>query len=114
MAGTSPAMTGYRGATQGSTHGLRHLRPSRPSRRAAAAILRGAAAADRALRPGGLLLVSSRRASLDAARHGALAQRLPRRGRAAHQAAALRPDGLRAAALSSAAPDRGDLHARPD
>ena len=39
-------------------------------------------------------------------------ERVPRRRRPAHQAPAFRADGLCAAALPSAAHDRGDLHAR--
>src|SRR5215467_8814397 len=99
---------------EGKTHGIRRFRPSRPLRRAALRLVRGAAQADRALRFRRLLRLSPRRASRDAARHNALAQRLPCGGGAAHQAVAVRPDGLRAAALSSAAAARGDLHARPD
>src|SRR5580692_10900374 len=48
------------------------------------------------------------------ARHGAVAEYLPRRRRAAHQAAALRAAGVRAAALSPGAADCRNLHARPD
>ncbi len=54
------------------------------------------------------------RSTTDAARHGAVAEHFSRRTGAAHPAAAFRSDGLRGAALSSAAADRGNLHARPD
>ena len=62
----------------------------------------------------GLSRLSPGRASCHAARHGALAQRVPGRGGAAHQDAALRAAGLHGQPLSSAAADRRDLHARPD
>ena len=82
--------------------------------RAAAGFLRGSPEDRRGVRPRRILRLSSRRASFDAARHGAVAERLSRRGGAAHAPAALRPAGLRAAALSSGAADFGNLHARPD
>ena len=54
------------------------------------------------------------RSTLDAARHGAVAERIPLFGGATNAQAALRPAGLCAAALSSAAADRRNLHARSD
>ena len=66
------------------------------------------------VRPARLLLLSGRRASFDATRHGALPERVPFRRRAAHQAAQFRPAGLHAAALSPDPADRGNLHARSD
>src|SRR6266540_2959652 len=66
----------------------------------------------RGLRSRRVLRVSSRRTPLDAARHGALAERFPcRRGRA-HDAPALRTPGLADAAPPSPAADRRNLHAR--
>src|SRR5580692_8944898 len=97
-----------------SEYGIRRLRPSRSHRAKAAGFLRGPSENRRSLRPRRLLRLSYRRASFDAARHGAVAERLPRRGGAAYQAAALRSAGLRAAAVPSAAADCGNLHARPD
>ena len=91
---------------------IRHLRPPRPQRPAARRLLRGAAEGHRGVRPRRLLRLSRRRAPFHAARHGALAQRVPLRDRAAHQAAALRHLRLCAAGASSAAHDRGNLHAR--
>ncbi len=76
--------------------------------------LRGPPQDRRSLRSRRLLRLSPGRASCDAARHGAVAERVSRRAGAAHAAAALRTDGVRGAALSSAAADRGNLHARPD
>ena len=76
-------------------------------------VLRGSPADRGGLRSRRLLRLSSRRASLDAARHGAVAERVPVGGRAAHPPAAVRPAGLGDAAASSAAADRGNLHARP-
>ena len=61
-----------------------------------------------------LLDLSRRRAPRDAARPCRLARRLSRRGRATHEEAPLRPAGLHAAALPSAAAHRRNLHARPD
>ena len=80
---------------------------------AAARLLRGPPADRRSLRPRRLLRLSRRRAPCDAARHGALAQRFLSASRSAPETA-LRPAGLYAAALSPAAADRGNLHARPD
>ena len=76
--------------------------------------LREPAAADRGLRPRGIAHLSPRRAPCHAARHGALAQRVPGRRGPAHAAAALRAAGLHAVAAPSPARRRGDLHARPD
>ena len=90
------------------------IRPSRCFRRAAARLLRGPPQARRAVRPARLLLLSRRRASFDAARHGALPERVSLRRRAAHRPAQFRPAGLHAAALSPDPADRGNLHARPD
>ena len=81
---------------------------------AAQGLLRGPAEADRGLRPRRHLRLSLRRASFDAARHGAVAERLSLGRRAAHQAAAVRAAGLHAGALPSAAARRRNLHARPD
>ena len=66
------------------------------------------------LRPRGLYALSLRRASLHAARHVALPERVSFRRRPAHQAASLRPAGLHTGALPSAAACRRNLHARPD
>src|SRR5215472_12142132 len=59
-------------------------------------------------------MATYRRAPLDAARLRPLARAVSRGGSAAHQDAALRPPRLSLAVLSSAAPDRGNLHARSD
>ena len=93
---------------------IRSLRPRRPQRAAARRVLRGPVQADRSLRPRRLLRLSLRRAPFHAARHGALAQRVSFVGGAAHQEAPLRPAGLHAGALPSAAARRRNLHARPD
>ena len=76
--------------------------------------LRGPPQADRGLRPRRHLRLPLRRASFDAARHGAVAERVSVRGRPAHQEALVRPAGLHAGALPSAAARRRNLHARPD
>src|SRR3984957_11907563 len=78
----------------GETNEVRRLRPHGPRRVRPRPAIRRAAAADRALRAGGLPRLSPGRASCDAARHGTLAQRIPGRGGAAHPDAALRPAGL--------------------
>ena len=94
--------------------GVRDFRSRRSPRSAAQRFLRGPLQADRGLRPRRHLRLSLRRAPFDAARHGAVAERVSRRDRPAHQAAALRPAGLHARALPSAAAGGRDLHARPD
>ena len=92
--------------------GIRHFRSPRPQRPAARRLLRGAAEGHRGVRPRRLLRLSRRRAPLHAARHGAVAERVPLGDRAAHQAAALRHLRLCAADPSSAADAGGNLHAR--
>src|SRR5439155_27200784 len=76
--------------------------------------LRGAAEADRGLRPGRVLRLPSRRAPRDPTWLCPLPRGFLGRGRTADQATAVRADGLPATALPSAAADRGDLHARSD
>ena len=112
-AGMKPGMTK---AEPGISNDLivRRLRSSRRVRRAAARFLRGPPEADRALRPARLLLLPGRRASLDAARHGALARACSSRRSRSAPSAQLRPARLHAAALSPDPADRGNLHARPD
>ena len=100
--------------TKAPENGIWNFRSPRSRRYAAAGILRGSSQDRRGVRARGVLRLSSRRASCDAARHGAFAERLSRRAGATNAPAALRPDGVRAAALSSAPPDRGNLHARSD
>src|SRR5262249_2936542 len=92
---------------------IRRFRPPRSQRSSAARILRGTAEDRRSLRLRRLLCLSYRRASRDAAGPCRLAQRLPRRRRAAHAAPALRSAGLYPSAPPSAAGGGGDLHARP-
>src|SRR5262249_42759553 len=92
---------------------IRRFRPPRSQRSSAARILRGTAEDRRSLRSRRLLCLSYRRASRDAAGTCRLAQRLPRRRRAAHAAPALRSAGLYPSAPPSAAGGGGDLHARP-
>ena len=70
------------------------------------------AAACRGLRPRRLPRLSPRRASRHADRLRGFAGNFPRRAGAAHRKAALRSVGLSVAVLSSAAADRGNLHAR--
>ncbi len=62
----------------------------------------------------GFHALSPGRAPRDAARHGAVAQRVSRRGRPTHPPAAVRPAGLYPQPVSSAARRGRDLHARPD
>src|SRR5258705_1132185 len=95
------------------TNEIRRFRPPRSERSSPASLLRGAAENRRGLRSLRLSRLSSRRASLDAARPRRLAQRVPRRRRATHPQTALRSAGLYASAPPPAAPGRGDLHARP-
>ena len=60
---------------------------------------------------GGVIRLSCCGTSLDAARHGAVAQRVPGRRGAAHATTSFRPAGLCAAALPSNSVDRGNLYA---
>src|SRR5258705_10997783 len=99
-------------AGRGRVYGPGDLRPPGPSRRAGRGFLRAPAAAAREVRRGRVLLLPSGRAPRDPAGPGAHARHLPRRGHAAHPP---HPPGalrLLPAALQSAAPDRGSLHAR--
>ena len=99
-------------AHRGDELGIRRFRSSRPQRSAVARLLRAAAEGHRSVRPVRLLRLSRRRTPLHAARHGAVAERVPVGDRAAHQAAALRHVRLCAAGPSSAAGAGGNLHAR--
>ena len=90
------------------------IRPHRRRGRAARPALRRPAHDRRGLRPRGLLRISRRRAPLDAAGRRRLAGADHGGARLPHQEPALRPAGLSAAVLPSAAPDRRGLHARPD
>src|SRR5688572_5673901 len=93
--------------------GVRHFRSPRSRRRADRRAVRAAPAARGGRRRRRLPHVPRGRAPRHAARHGALAGRVPGRRRSAHAPAALRSARLPAAALHAAAADRGDLHARP-
>ena len=99
-------------AAKAGPHEIRHLRPHRRRGRAARPALRRPADHRRGLRPRGLLRLSRRRASHDAARRRGLAGADLRGAVAAHQETAVRAAGLSAAVLSSAPPDRRGLHDR--
>ena len=75
--------------------------------------LRTAAQGHRGVRSPWLLCLPPGRASLHAARHGAVAERIPLGHRTAHAAPALRHLRLCAAGAPSAAGARRNLHARP-
>ena len=108
-------MTRTAGASrQARANEIRNFRPPRSQRSRFARFLRAAARDRRGLRSRRFLLVSHRRAPRDAARPRRFAQRLPRRGRAAHSESSVRPARLHPAAASSAAGGRGNLHARSD
>src|SRR6516162_5740395 len=98
----------------GETDALWYIRPSGRQRAAADPAFRGPAEAGRGLRSSRVLRLSFGRASQHAAWLCPITRRVSRRGGAANPTIALWPDGLPAAALSSAAADRRDLHARPD
>src|SRR6516162_7609459 len=97
----------------GQDDGIRCLRSPRPLQRRACGLLRGSPENCGGLRSRRVLRLSSRRAPRDAARHGALAERVPRRRGAAYDAASLRSAGVADAAPPPATADRGNLHARP-
>src|SRR5215510_4489529 len=93
---------------------IRSVRPHRAGARAAPrSDLPRAAGPDRAPRPRRLLRLSPGRAPhARDPQPGAVAERVPGQRGPAHDAHALRPVRLRAAATSSAPADRGDQHAR--
>jgi hypothetical protein len=103
------ARSGAVGWRRDEVRGLRSHRRVGAGGRAA---VRGAAGADRELRARRVPRLPRRRAPQHAARARAFAERLPRRGDAAHDDAAPRPARLLPAALPPAAAHRRGLHAR--
>src|SRR5271167_4172464 len=104
------------GATRGNrgeADAFWDLRPSGRQRAAADPALRGSVEADRGVRPRRVLWLPSGRAPQHAARLCAVAGGVFGRRGATDPAIAVRADGLSVAALSPAAADRRDLHARP-